>query len=77
MDLFKKFTMKALQTDGSMVKVNNREAGKKFNIEDSDLLLSMSDNSTLDKLLKQMRYINKVLCPAFIRDWCLKCSHYL
>ena len=24
-----------------------------------------------------MRYINKVLCPAFIRDWCLKCSRHL
>ena len=24
-----------------------------------------------------MRYINKVLSPAFIRDWCLKCSRYL
>ena len=24
-----------------------------------------------------MRYINKILSPAFIRDWCLKCCRHL
>ena len=46
-------------------------------MEENDLLLAVSDNSTVEKLLKAMRYINKVLYPAFIRDWCLKCSRHL
>ena len=51
MDLFKKFTMKALQSDGSMVKVRGQPQNN-FDIEENDLLLTVSDNSTLDKLLK-------------------------
>lgn len=62
MDLFKKFTMKEFFEDGKV-----RDAEDFIFIE----------NGNLDRLIKQMRYINKILGPAFVRDWCLKCCRYL
>ena len=63
MDLFKKFTMKAIESDGSM--------------KQAEEVILISDHGVLDRLIKAMRYINKVISPSFVRDWCLKCCRHL
>ena len=62
MDLFKKFTMKTVSIDGTITKANDA--------------IMISEHGLLDRLIQSMRYINKVISPSFIRDWCLKtCRH--
>ena len=39
--------------------------------------IKISDPYQLNNLIKGMRAINKVMCPWFIRDWCLKCFKHL
>ena len=63
MDLFYKFTMKVELEDGTYK-------------EEDDVLL-LSEMGLVERLVQGMRYINKVISPAFIRDWCLKCCRHL
>ena len=46
-------------------------------MKEADDAITIAEHGLLEKLIKSMRYINKVLTPAFIRDWCLKCCKYL
>ena len=39
--------------------------------------IKINDPYQLNNLIKGMRAINKVMCPWFIRDWCLKCFKHL
>ena len=59
MDLFRKFTMKKTKEDGT--------------VKEADEVIILSELGTVEELIKAMCYINKVMSPAFIRDWCLKC----
>ena len=63
MDLFRKFTMKKTQADGSITEATD--------------LIYISQFGILEQLIKAMRYINKVISEAFVRDWCLKCCRYI
>ena len=63
MDLFKKFTMKRPTDDGQ--------------IQEPDKVIEIMEHGVLERLIKSMIGINKVISPAFVRDWCLKCCRYL
>ena len=63
MDLYRKFTMKVQNPDGT--------------VKEAEDAISVAEHGLLERLIMSMRYINKVLTPAFIRDWCLKCCRHL
>ena len=63
MDLFKKFTMKKFGRDGRIKAV--------------ECLIKVSELGVIERLVTAMRYINKVITPSFVRDWCLKCCRHL
>ena len=39
--------------------------------------IKIADYDVIDRLIKTMISINKVISPAFVRDWCLKCCRYI
>lgn len=63
MDLFKKFTMKPMLEDGT-VQIN-------------DKVIFIMEPGVLERLIKSMSSMNKVIFPAFVRDWSLKCCRYI
>ena len=61
--MFKKFTLKPALENGEI------QASEKF--------ISISKMGEIERLIKVMSGMNKVISPAFIRDWCLKCCRYI
>ena len=63
LDLFKKFTMRPPTLDGTL--------------RESDKSIRIIEYGAIERLVKSMIAINKVISPAFVRDWCLKCCRWL
>ena len=62
-DLFKKFTMKR-STEFGILQVTEK-------------FIPIMMHGVLERFIKAMSSMNKVISPAFVRDWCLKCCRYL
>ena len=63
LDLFKKFT--------------RRQPTQEGDVREADKIIKIIEYGVMERLIKSMIGINKVLSTAYVRDWCLKCCRWL